>query len=174
MRHKYIAALILLCGCGQNTDPGFPHDASISTSLDGGPIIQLVCAADFCGNIVDKNTGITANCGACPSYSVCGDNNIPNVCGTACIPLRNNDTAACDFHFGSGWGEQYGTEEQFSGACNYINTNACEPQINVPYPNIGPCAANVCGTWWCCVSNPDAGVNPLLPGSIANNDGGLP
>lgn len=141
---------------------------------------ELVCAPDFCGTIADKLTGATADCGSCPSGSQCGDNGKGNVCGSSCMPLTASDgdggtypvTPACTYAFGPDWNAGYGIGLQFPPSCSYADPNNCLPIYNDP--GNGPCAGTVCGAWICCVSDPDAGINPLLPGAVANNDGGLP
>src|ERR1700722_826820 len=76
-------SLSCVLGCsGANKDELF-GDAWVSDA-DAGPKLQLVCADNFCGKIVDKGTGLTVNCGACTTNGVCGDNGIANVCGAQC------------------------------------------------------------------------------------------
>lgn len=171
-----IALLAIGCSNGDYSPIIVACDAG-----DAAPIKELVCGADFCGRMVDKNTGATADCGNCPSGSECGDNGISNVCGAACLPVTNTDVAtygkynvaACDYSFGQGWGQGYGTEMQFPYACNYPNQATCVPIHVASEPN-KPCGATVCGDWWCCVDNVDAGYPALNSGAVANNDGGLP
>lgn len=175
---RYLA-LLACFGCGSS-------DNSASAPVDAGADVdaatpkELVCASNFCGHIVDKVNGAEADCGDC-TYGQCGDNGIANVCGAACMPLTAPDgdggtyhiTPACDYLAGPGWGAGYGEELQFPGACNYMNPDNCV-YITISSPPNKPCGPTVCGNWYCCVSNPDAGVSPYLPGAVANNDGGLP
>ena len=174
--------LVFACGCGGASS----LDGATSTVVDAGtpdvaPIKELVCAEDFCGTIVDKVTGATANCGDCQGRSECGDNGIANVCGSSCMPLVAPDgdggvytiTPACDYAFGPGWNAGYGIGLQFPYQCSYMDPNNCVP-IDTQVPQGQPCASTVCGPWYCCVSDPDAGYNPLLPGAVAGGDGGLP
>jgi hypothetical protein len=176
---RHIALLILAAGCSSsNYNPVVACDAG----TDSAPTKELVCAKDFCGKIVDKNTGATADCGSCQGYSQCGDNGKANVCGSSCMPIENQDqktygkydVRACDYYFGgSVWGSQYGTEMEFPPSCSYMDPNNCLPIYNA-WPANGVCSGAVCGAFYCCVSNLDGGVNPLLPGAMADNDGGLP
>jgi hypothetical protein len=185
MKYIIAACAALLCGCahggpGDNVDWSALPDAG---DAEAGPTLELVCAQDFCGTIVDKNTGATANCGSCTGYSECGDNGIANVCGSSCMPMVASDgdggvytvTPACNYAFGPAWWAGYAAAgEQFPPSCNYMDPNACVLITN-PWPtNDEPCSGTVCGNWYCCLDDPDAGWNPLLPGAVANNDGGLP
>lgn len=172
-----IALLVVGCSNGDYSPIKAAPDAG---SVDATPVVSLVCAEDFCGTITDKKTGSTTDCGSCREGTQCGDNNISNVCGASCLPYTNSDvvkygkynTTSCDYYLGQYWGMGYGTEMQFPSSCNYMDTNNCL-KINIPAkPNEDGC--KICGEWWCCVSDPDAGVNPLLPGAVSNNDGGLP
>lgn len=180
------AALVPAClagvyGCASGSSDYSPIIETCDAG-DAAPPKELVCAADFCGTIVDKVTGATADCGQCQGYSQCGDNGKGNVCGSSCLPYVNQDQAtygkydvrACDYYFGgAGWGQGYGTELEFPPSCSYMDPNNCVPIYN-PWPSNGACSGAVCGAFYCCVSNPDAGINPLLPGAVAGGDGGLP
>jgi hypothetical protein len=183
------ACLLSLVACeGSNYSPVFVEGCEGGT--DATPPKELVCAADFCGNIVDKATGATADCGSCQGYSQCGDNGKANVCGSSCMPLMKSPagtafcddagagctpyfTNACDLAFGPGWNAGYGVGMQFPASCSYMDPNNCVAITN-PWPANGECSGEVCGSFYCCVDNPDAGYNPLLPGAVAGNDGGLP
>ncbi len=168
---------LVACG-GSNYSPIIE---TCEGGTDAAPAKELVCASNFCGTIADKVTGATADCGQCQAGTQCGDNGVANVCGSACIPLTAPDgdggtytvTPACDYYFGSGWGTGYGTELQFPGSCLYTNPATCVP-IDIPADPTKPCGATVCGSWICCADNPDGGYPALLPGAVANNDGGLP
>lgn len=166
---------LLACSGASNSDLFARTDAGQEVS-DAALPKELVCASSFCGTIADKVTGATADCGSCPSGSQCGDNGIGNVCGSSCMPYMNQgalDTRACDYAFGSGWGQGYGTEMEFPPSCFYMDPSVCVPIYN-PWPSNGACSGAVCGAFYCCVSDADAGYNPLLPGAVAGNDGGLP
>lgn len=174
-----------LCACAygtaDNTSEFANSDAGTTVAIDAGSKLELVCGSNFCGNVVDKNTGATANCGGCPASQECGDNGTANLCGSECMPMTapTDDagtyliTPACDLYFGPNWGAGYGTQMQFPPGCNFTNGNTCVAIFNQVIPN-EPCGPTVCGSWICCVDNPEAGVPALLPGAIANNDGGLP
>jgi len=176
-----VCATIFACGCA-NGGPDATWSVDASSDVDASVAQELVCGSDFCGNIVDKTTGATANCGSCPSYAECGDNGIANICGAACIPftsLREDGgiypvTQACDYYFGPAWWTGYASGgEQFPSACNYMNQLYCV-EINNPQEPNKPCANTVCGSFWCCLYDITDGINPLLPGAVANNDGGSP
>lgn len=181
MKYLVAALAVLACGCANGGPDVVVEDITPDASAEAAS--ELVCAPNFCGNIVDKNTGATADCGSCRGYSECGDNGVANVCGSACLPWVANDgdgglytvSPACTYAFGPGWWSGYAANgEQFAAACDYMNPDYCV-EITNPYPpNDGPCSSSVCGTFWCCLDDPDGGINPLLPGSVASNDGGLP
>lgn len=181
-RGMILMLALVSVGCG--TPEGstyFPNYVAPEAGEAAPP--QLVCGTDFCGNIVDKNTGATANCGSCSGYSECGDNGIANICGSSCMPMVAPDgdggvydiSPACTYYFGPGWYTGYADNGvQFPPSCNYLDMSACA-YITNPWPTNGsPCSGSVCGNWYCCLDQPDAGWNPLLPGAVANNDGGLP
>lgn len=181
MRLQVLAAALCLVGCAHSVDDGFaPIDASEEES---GPQKELVCAPNFCGTIVDKSTGATADCGSCPGYQVCGDNGVANVCGAECVPLTStlqsdsgpyDVSPACTYAFGPGWFDGYASNGvQIPGGCSYTNPDNCAQVYNT-VPQDQPCSSSVCGVWWCCLDQPDAGIDPLLPGAVADNDGGLP
>lgn len=182
MKFVYLG-LLVLAGCSGGSDQtcSASDDAGMPAQ-EAGPSKELVCADNFCGNIVDKSTGITANCGSCYGHSQCGDNGVANACGSACLPTVAPDgdgglytvSPACTYYFGPGWWAGYAANGlQFPANCNYANPNGCA-LINNPVPADGECGNNVCGNWYCCLDDPDAGYVPLLDGSVANNDGGLP
>lgn len=180
---KLLAVCLALTGCSSSSfvsisDAGLDATDEVETGVQK----ELVCGENFCGNIVDKTTGATADCGSCQGYNQCGDNGISNVCGSYCLPLTAPDgdggiytvTPACTYALGPGWWAGYATGGlQFFSACHYMDPNNCA-LINNPWPSNGECAGTVCGNWYCCLNDPDAGINPLLPGAVANNDGGLP
>lgn len=181
MRYIIAVCAALLCvGCSDHTaDTGWPDS---SVDVEAGTTLELVCAYNFCGNIVDTNTGATADCGSCQGYAQCGDNGVANICGSVCMPLVSSDgdggtyplTPACNYQLGLDWWVGYASGVQFPSACNYMDPNACI-LINNPWPPNRVCGGTVCGSWYCCVDDVEAGLNPLLPGYIANNDaGGLP
>lgn len=168
--------LVPLCvSCGGATQP-FDNPSDAGVNADTKPALELVCAENFCGNLVDKNTGAAANCGSCASTEQCGDNGVANVCGSACMPLVEAShivTPACDLAFGFGWATGYGTPVQIPAQCGFTNPLTCM-EIDNQVLRGKPCAGTVCGPWICCADNLDAGTPALLPGSIANSDGGLP
>lgn len=177
MRIRLLLAACFMWGCSGVSPYDLSSDAGAQE--DTGPRLELVCGPGFCGNISDRNTGATAHCGDCLPGMTCGDNNVPHVCGNACLPLLNQDpatygtynTAACDYYYGPNWSQGYGTEQQYSSTCNYIDQTSCN-SITLWAPPGTPCT--ICGAWWCCVNNPDAGFNALLPNAVATDDGGLP
>lgn len=177
LRHLLLGCLL---GCANGYGSGEPGYTPIKDGgIEAAHSSELVCADNFCGQIVDKRTGATADCGKCQGYSQCGDNGIANVCGSSCMPLVAPDgdggtypvTPACDLYFGPGWAAGYGTALQFPFACNYVDPTSCMPIYNQEVTN-EPCASSVCGPWLCCVVSPDAGA--LLPGAVVEGDGGLP
>lgn len=172
-----IGAVVILSGCAYNeVDRHYDlPDTGVDALQDIA--VRLVCQTNSCGTLVDKYSGTTTDCGECQAKTQCGDNNMPNVCGDACLPNLNNDgtndTNACNFFYDSpAWGTRYGTQVQYPYACNYANPLNCEVAIN-PWPADGICSPDVCEIVWCCVSNPDAGTYPLLPGSVASSDAGI-
>lgn len=182
MKYGLLCAVMLCTGCGGAST------ANLFSNWDAGPEAEaappeLVCAPNFCGTIVDKTTGATADCGQCTGNTVCGDNGIANVCGAQCVPWTSDEQSdsgpydvspACTEALGPTWWVGYASGGvQLSAACSYTNPNNCV-EIENPWPANGECSGSVCGIFWCCLNDPDAGIDPLLPGAVADGGTGLP
>jgi len=139
------------------------------TTPDAGetaPVVELVCASNFCGVIEDTVTHAHADCGPCAVGAECGDNGVAHVCGDECLPYANVN--ACTYAFGYGWGAGFGAQTEYRGGCNYVDQDNCVPLWN-DWPADGVCSGEICGGWWCCVGSPT-----LIPGAVAAPDASLP
>lgn len=181
MKLGFLSVAVLCFGCGGASALDLPSNPD-SGSTEASVKLELVCGPDFCGNITDKNTGITADCGSCQTGSVCGDNGVANVCGNSCVPSSAptvdggsfDVSPACTYALGPNWWAGYASHGvQLEASCRYVDPYSCV-EIDNPWPSDGVCSGTVCGWHWCCLDDPAAGIDYLLPGAVAGDDGGLP